>query len=88
MVMNNFSPEFIFFVITQVLTTGIIIGVYKTTISFMQKQIEEIKNQAKEDKQELTNEMRRYNNVLSRIAVAETSIKAAHHRVDVIEGKI
>ena len=73
---NDFSPEFIFFVITQLLTVGIIIGTYKTSISFMQTQIKELKE-----------EMHKYNNVLSRLAVAENSIKSMHHRMDFYEGK-
>lgn len=84
---DNLSPEFVFFVITQLITVGIILGTYKTTISFMQQQIKEIKEQAKLDKQELTEEMRKYNNVLSRLAVAENSIRSAHHRMDFYEGK-
>lgn len=31
--------------------------------------------------------MKKYNNVLERIAVAENSISAAHHRIDNIEDK-
>ena len=74
--MNNFSPEFVFFVITQLITVGIFIGVYKSTIAFMQVQIKELKE-----------EMRKYNNVLSRLAVAENSIKSMHHRMDFFEEK-
>lgn len=80
--MNNFSPELIISVVIQLISVGIFIGVFKTTISFMQEQISEIKHNLKEDKQELKDEMRRYNNVLSRMAVAENSIKACHNRLD------
>lgn len=62
---------FIIGIIIQVITVGIFIGIYKTTINFMQKQIEELRE-----------EMRRYNNILSRMAVAENSISAAHKRID------
>lgn len=72
--MNNFSPEFVFFVVTQLITVGIFIGVYKSTIAFMQEQIKDLKE-----------EMKRYNNVLSRLAVAENSIKSMHHRMDYYE---
>lgn len=78
---------FIIGILIQVGTVGVFIGIYKSTIAFMQQQIEEIKNQAKEDKQELKNEMCKYNNVLSRMAVAENSIRSCHHRVDTLEGK-
>lgn len=69
--MDNFSPEFIFFIITQCLTVGIIIGVYKTTISFMQRQIEELKE-----------DMRKYNNVLERLIRVEDKASSAHKRLD------
>lgn len=80
--MPNFSPELIISVIIQLITAGIFIGCFKTTVSFMQEQIIEIKHNLKEDKQELKTEMRRYNDVLSRLAVAENSIKACHNRLD------
>ena len=73
---TNFSPEFVFFVVIQLITVGIFIGVYKTTISFMQEQIKDLKE-----------EMRKYNNVLTRLAIAENSIKSAHHRMDAYEVK-
>lgn len=80
--MQNFSPELIISVVIQLITAGIFIGCFKTTVSFMQEQIIEIKHNLKEDKQELKTEMRRYNDVLSRLAVAENSIKACHNRLD------
>lgn len=64
---------FIIGLVIQIVTVGIFIGIYKTTISFMQKQIEELRD-----------EMRRYNNVLSRLAVTENSVSSAHHRIDEI----
>ena len=84
----QFSSELIISVIIQLIAVGIYIGTYKTTISFMQKQQEEIKKQIKDDKTELNADMKRYNNVLERIAVAENSISAAHHRIDTLEDKI
>lgn len=65
---------FIIGVVIQVCTVGIFIGIYKSTIDFMQKQIEELKR-----------DMRKYNNVLERLAVAENSIKSMHHRMDYYE---
>lgn len=73
---SEFSPEFVFFVVIQLITVGIFIGMYKTTISFMQEQIKDLKE-----------EMRKYNSVLARLAVAENSIKSAHHRIDTWEVK-
>lgn len=84
----TFSYELIISVVIQLIAVGIFIGVYKTTIAFMQKQLEEIKDQIKEDKAELKADMKKYNNVLERIAVAENSISACHHRVDNIEDKL
>lgn len=62
---------FVIGIVIQIVTVGIFIGIYKTTISFMQKQIEELRE-----------EMHRYNNVLSRLAVAENSISSCHRRID------
>jgi predicted Holliday junction resolvase-like endonuclease len=81
----NFSPELIISVVIQLVSVGIFIGVFKTTITFMQEQIGEIKSDLKTDKQELKEEMRKYNNVLERMIVAEQSTKSAHHRIDDME---
>ena len=81
----QFSPELIISVVIQLVSVGIFIGVFKTTISFMQQQISEIKDDLKADKQELKDEMRKYNNVLERMIVDEQSTKAAHHRIDTLE---
>jgi cell division protein FtsL len=70
----HFSPELIISVVIQLVAIGIFIGVYKTTIHFMQLQIEELKN-----------DMRKYNNILERMIVAEQSTKSAHHRIDEVE---
>ena len=70
----NFSPEFIMSVGIQLLSIGIIIGIYKTTISFMQQQIQELKE-----------DMRKYNNILERMIAVEQSTKSAHHRIDALE---
>lgn len=83
----NFSPELIISVVIQLISVGIFIGVFKTTISFMQQQIVEIKQTLKEDKQELKDEMRKYNNVLERMAITEQAVKSAHHRIDALELK-
>lgn len=81
----EFSPELIISVVIQLVSVGIFIGVFKTTITFMQEQISEIKTDLKADKQELKDEMRKYNNVLERMIVAEQSTKSAHHRIDDME---
>lgn len=80
--MNNLSPELIISVIIQLVSVGIFIGVFKTTIAFMQEQIADIKHNLKEDKQELKAEMAKYNNVLERMIINEQSVKSAHHRID------
>lgn len=81
----QFSPELIISVVIQLISVGIFIGVFKTSLAFMQQQIGEIKNDLKADKQELKDEMRKYNNILERMIIAEQSTKAAHHRIDTIE---
>lgn len=73
----NFSPELIISVVIQLVSVGIFIGVFKTTISFMQEQIADLKE-----------DMRKYNNVLERMIITEQSTKSAHHRIDDLEGFI
>lgn len=89
----SFSPELILSVVIQLIAIGIFIGVFKTTISFMQIQIskielamqadkKEIKDVLKADKQELKDEMKKYNNMLERMIIVEQSTKSAHKRED------
>lgn len=78
----NFSPELILSVIIQLIAIGIFIGVFKTTVAFMQVQIAEIKQNLKDDKQELKAEMQKYNSVLERMIIVEQSTKSAHKRED------
>lgn len=79
------SPELIISVVIQLVSVGIFIGVFKTTVAFMQEQIGEIKEDLKADKQELKDEMRRYNGILERMIIAEQSTRSAHKRIDTIE---
>lgn len=65
------SYELIISIVIQLIAVGIFIGVYKTTISFMQLQISELKE-----------DMRKYNNILERMIRVEDSAKSAHHRLD------
>ena len=67
----NFSPEFYMSIVINLVAIGIFIGVYKTTIHFMQQQIVDLKE-----------EMKRYNNVLERLIKCEQSEKAIWHRLD------
>lgn len=83
----SFSPELILSVVIQLVAVGIFIGVFKTTVSFMQEQIAEIKQNLKDDKQELKEEMTKYNNVLERMIIVEQSTKSAHKRIDIMEDK-
>lgn len=82
------STELIISLVIQLVSIGIFIGVFKATVAFMQQQIEDIKLTLKDDKQELKEEMRRYNNVLSRIAIAENSIASCHHRIDELKNNV
>lgn len=72
----NISPELVLSVVIQLIAIGIFIGVFKTTVAFMQEQIKDLKE-----------EMRKYNNVLERMIIAEQSVKSAHHRIDGLEAK-
>lgn len=67
----SISIELAICLVVQLLTAGICIGVYKSTISFMQQQIQELKE-----------DMKKYNNVLERMIKVESSVKSAHHRMD------
>ncbi len=69
------SIELIVSIIIQLIAIGIFIGVYKTTIAFMQQQILELKD-----------DMRKYNNILERMIHVEDSTKSAHKRIDALEG--
>jgi hypothetical protein len=73
----NISLELIFSIIIQLVSIGIFIGMFKTSLAFMQEQIKDLKE-----------EMHRYNSVLARLAVAENSIKSCHSRIDTLEEKI
>lgn len=68
------SVELMISIIIQLIAIGIFIGVYKTTITFMQEQIKELKD-----------DMRKYNNILERMIRVEDSAKSAHYRIDTIE---
>ena len=72
--MSNISPDLIISVTIQLVAIGIFIGVYKTTISFMQLQIQELKE-----------DMRKYNNILERMIRGEDSAKSAHQRISGLE---
>ena len=74
--MNNITPELIISVTIQLISIGIFIGMFKTSLAFMQEQIKDLKD-----------EMHRYNSVLARLAVAENSISSAHKRIDGLEDK-
>lgn len=67
----NFSAEFYMSIAIQLVSIGIMIGIYKTSLAFMQVQIAELKD-----------DMKKYNNVLERLVICEQSTKSAHHRLD------
>lgn len=67
----TFSAELILSIVINIIAVGVFIGVYKTTIDFMQLQIMELKE-----------DMRKYNNMLERMISVEQSTKSAHHRID------
>lgn len=72
--MLHISPDLIISVTIQLVAIGIFIGVYKTTIAFMQLQIQELKE-----------DMRKYNNILERMIRVEDSAKSAHQRISGLE---
>lgn len=67
----SIGQEFIISLFIQLLILAFFVGIYVATIKFMESQINELKE-----------EMRKYNNVLERLIIAEQSTKSAHHRID------
>lgn len=65
------SFELILSVVIQLIAIGVFIGVYKTSLTFMQQQIIELKEK-----------MEKYNNVLERLIISEQNIKAIWHKLD------
>lgn len=95
----SISQEFVISLVIQLLILAFFVGIYVATIRFMGKQIEDLKeslhinkkelnDKLDADRTELKEEMRRYNDVLSRIAVAENSILSCHHRLDQLKNNI
>lgn len=78
----NLNLEFVISLVVQIIILAFFCGIYVATIKFLGMQIKELKEQSKTDKEELKQEMRKYNDVLSRLAVAENSISSAHRRID------
>lgn len=70
----SMTYELLFCLVVQLLTAGICIGMYKCTVSFMQQEIAELKQ-----------DMKKYNNVLERLIYVENSTKSAHHRLNTME---
>ncbi|MBQ4122589.1 hypothetical protein IJD44_02540 [bacterium] len=70
----SITYELAFCIVVQLLTAGICLGVYKCTVSFMQQEISELKQ-----------DMKKYNNVLERLIHVEDSAKSAHKRIDNIQ---
>ncbi|MGM9993217.1 MAG: hypothetical protein ACI37R_00645, partial [Candidatus Avigastranaerophilus sp.] len=72
----SITYELAFCIVVQLITAGICLGVYKCTVSFMQQEIAELKQ-----------DMKKYNNVLERLIRVEDSAQLAHHRIDDIYDK-
>lgn len=70
----SITYELAFCLVIQLVTAGICIGVYKCTVTFMQQQIAELKQ-----------DMKKYNNVLERMIRVEDSAKSFHHRLNGFE---
>lgn len=81
----NLGMEFAISLVIQLLILAFFVGIYVATIKFMLAQLEELKICLKEDKEELKQDMKKYNNVLERLIITEQSTKSAHHRIDKLE---
>ena len=65
------STELIVSLAIQLVAIGIVIGIYRSHIDFMQEQIKDLKA-----------EMNKYNNYLERLIKAEANITAIWKRID------
>lgn len=94
----SIGQEFIISLFIQLLILAFFVGIYVATIKFMGKQIEDLKeslitnkkeinDKLDADRTELKDEMRKYNNVLERLIIAEQSTKSAHYRIDEWENR-
>ena len=81
----NVATEFLISLFVQLLILAFFVGIYVSTIKNIEKQMAEMKLALKEDKEELKQDMRKYNSVLERMIINEQSVKSAHHRIDRIE---
>lgn len=81
----NIGQEFVISLFVQLIILAFFVGIYVATIRFMGKQIEDLKEALFNDKKELKDEMKKYNNVLERMIITEQSTKSAHHRIDTFE---
>lgn len=67
----HISSELFYSICIQLVSIGIVIGIYRTHINFMQEQIKDLKA-----------EMNKYNNYLERLIKVETNIVAIWKRID------
>lgn len=67
----SISTELFFSLCIQLISMGVVIGIYKTTINFMQEEIKELKI-----------EMAKYNNYLERLIKVESNITALWKKVE------
>lgn len=84
----NIGMEFAISLVIQLLILAFFVGIYVATIKFMLAQLEELKICLKADKEELKQDMKKYNNMLERMIITEQSVKSAHHRIDEMKGEV
>ena len=84
----NIGIEFAISLVIQLLILAFFVGIYVATIKFMLAQLEELKITLKADKEELKQDMKKYNNMLERMIITEQSVKSAHHRIDELKGEV
>lgn len=117
----SLTMEFMFVIVTNLLSLGVCIGIYSATIQFMKQQLiemkedsrrqfEELKKDTKEQLEtlkentkeqleehskvndvkieNLREEVKKHNSVLSRLAVCENRIKVFHDRLDNVEDRL
>lgn len=93
----SLSQEFVVSLFVQLLILAFFVGIYVATIRFMGREIEGLKEslllnkkelnaKLDEDRKELKDEMKKYNNVLERMIINEQVAKSAHKRIDTLMG--
>ena len=93
------SLELKFTILTNLIMLAFFAGIYVCTVKFYGKniedlkeyfseKIEDIKTNFKEHLNRVEEKQDRHNNLIERMALAEASVKSAHHREDELNNRV